>query len=83
MVETVEDHGKSDSSTQQIDAAMDETAGQTEPTDTSEDFGVGRARAPESQGHSGQSSQTATSLTDEAGKVCFYDCLSITLRIAP
>ena len=68
-VQTIKDHGKSDSSTQQSDSTMDEAAGQTEPTDTNEDRGVGRSQAQESQGHSGESTQIIVSSSDDAGMV--------------
>ena len=68
-VETIEDHGKSDSSTQQTDSMVDEAAGQTEPTDSNDDHGVGKSQAPESEGHSGESIQITASPAVESGKV--------------
>lgn len=66
-IQAVEDSGEGDGAGEQTDT----TAGQSESTEGSEEQGVGRAEAPDSEGHHGESRQSTVQATTDANqKVC-------------
>lgn len=66
-VQAVEDSGEGDGTGEQTDI----TAGQSESTEGSEEHGVGRAEAPDNEGHHGESRQSTVQATSDASQqVC-------------